>query len=107
MAEKFRVRKGDTVAVTSGREKGKTGEILRVDRERRRVVVQGVNMVKRHTRPSPTTPGGILEKEAPLDVSNVALLDPEDGKPTRVGFRRLDDGRKVRYAKRSGEVIDR
>lgn len=107
MAEKFRVRKGDTVAVTSGREKGKTGEILRVDRGRRRVVVQGVNMVKRHTRPSPTTPGGILEKEAPLDVSNVALLDPEDGKPTRVGFRRLDDGRKVRYAKRSGEVIDR
>ena len=107
MAEKFRVRKGDTVAVTSGREKGKTGEILRVDRERRRVVVQGVNMVKRHTRPSPTTPGGILEKEAPLDVSNVALLDPEDGKPTRVGFRLLEDGRKVRYAKRSGEVIDR
>lgn len=107
MAEKFRVRKGDTVAVTSGREKGKTGEILRVDRGRRRVVVQGVNMVKRHTRPSPTTPGGILEKEAPLDVSNVALLDPEDGKPTRVGFRLLEDGRKVRYAKRSGEVIDR
>ncbi len=107
MAEKFRVRKGDTVAVTSGREKGKTGEILRVDRGRRRVVVQGVNMVKRHTRPSPTTPGGILEKEAPLDVSNVALLDPEDGKPTRVGFRRLEDGRKVRYSKRSGEVIDR
>lgn len=107
MAEKFKVRKGDTVAVTSGREKGKTGEILRVDRGRRRVVVQGVNMVKRHTRPSPTTPGGILEKEAPLDVSNVALLDPEDGKPTRVGFRRLEDGRKVRYSKRSGEVIDR
>ena len=107
MAEKFRVRKGDRVAVTSGREKGKTGEILRVDRGRRRVVVQGVNMVKRHTRPSPTTPGGILEKEAPLDVSNVALLDPEDGKPTRVGFRRLEDGRKVRYSKRSGEVIDR
>lgn len=107
MAEKFRVRKGDTVAVTSGREKGKTGEILRVERGRRRVVVQGVNMVKRHTRPSPTTPGGILEKEAPLDVSNVALLDPEDGKPTRVGFRLLEDGRKVRYAKRSGEVIDR
>lgn len=107
MAEKFRVRKGDTVAVTSGREKGKTGEILRVDRGRRRVVVQGVNMVKRHTRPSPTTPGGILEKEAPLDVSNVALLDPEDGKPTRVGFRRLEDGRKVRYSKRTGEVIDR
>ena len=107
MAEKFKVRKGDTVAVTSGREKGKTGEILRVDRGRRRVVVQGVNMVKRHTRPSPTTPGGILEKEAPLDVSNVALLDPEDGKPTRVGFRRLEDGRKVRYSKRTGEVIDR
>lgn len=107
MAVKFRVRKGDTVVVLAGREKGKRGEILRMLPERRRVVVQGVNMVKRHTRPSPATPGGILEKEAPLDISNVAIADPADGKPTRVGFRRLEDGRKVRYAKRSGEVVDR
>ncbi len=107
MAEKFRVRRGDNVVVTSGREKGRTGEVLRIDRKQRRVVVQGVNMVKRHTRPNPASPGGILEKEAPLDISVVALRDPKDGKPTRVGFRFLEDGRKVRYAKRSGEVIDR
>ena len=107
MAEKFRVRKGDTVAVVTGREKGRTGEVLRMLRKERRVVVQGVNMVKRHTKPSPTTPGGILEKEAPLDISNVALVDPKDGKATRVGYRLLEDGRKVRYSKRSGEVIDR
>lgn len=107
MAEKLRVRKGDTVAVVTGREKGRTGEVLRAIPKERRVVVQGVNMVKRHTRPSPASPGGVIEKEATLHISNVALIDPKDGKPTRVGFRRLEDGRKVRYAKRSGEVIDR
>ena len=107
MAEKLRVRKGDTVAVVTGREKGRTGEVLRAIPKERRVVVQGVNMVKRHTRPSPASPGGVIEKEAALHISNVALIDPKDGKPTRVGFRRLEDGRKVRYAKRSGEVIDR
>ena len=107
MAEKLKVRKGDTVAVVTGREKGRTGEVLRAIPKERRVVVQGVNMVKRHTRPSPASPGGVIEKEAALHISNVALIDPKDGKPTRVGFRRLEDGRKVRYAKRSGEVIDR
>ena len=107
MAEKLKVRKGDTVAVVTGREKGRTGEVLRAIPKERRVVVQGVNMVKRHTRPSPASPGGVIEKEATLHISNVALIDPKDGKPTRVGFRRLEDGRKVRYAKRSGEVIDR
>ena len=107
MAVKLKIRKGDTVTVVAGREKGRSGEVLRTDPARRRVVVQGVNMVKRHTRPSPVSPGGVLEKEAPLDISNVALVDPSDGKATRIGFRVLEDGRKVRYARRSGEVIDR
>ena len=107
MAVKLKIRKGDTVAVVAGREKGRTGEVLRTVPERRRVVVQGVNMVKRHTKPSPASPGGVVEKEAAIDISNVALVDPGDGKPTRVGFRVLEDGRKVRYARRSGEVIDR
>ena len=107
MAVKLKIRKGDTVTVVAGREKGRSGEVLRTDPARRRVVVQGVNMVKRHTRPSPVSPGGVLEKEASLDISNVALVDPSDGKATRVGFRVLEDGRKVRYARRSGEVIDR
>ena len=106
MAVKLKIRKGDTVAVVAGREKGRTGEVLRTVPERRRVVVQGVNMVKRHTKPSPASPGGVVEKEAAIDISNVALVDPADGKPTRVGFRVLEDGRKVRYARRSGEVID-
>lgn len=104
---KLKVRRGDTVVVVTGRDKGKQGEVLRAMPGRRRVVVQGVNMVRRHAKPTPASPGGMLEKEAPLDVSNVALIDPKDGKPTRVGFRRLEDGRKVRYAKRSGEVFDR
>lgn len=104
---KMRVRRGDNVVVISGRDKGKTGEVLRVDRERNRILVQGVNMVKRHQRPTQTSPGGINEFEAMLHASNVALVDPKTDKPTRVGFKTLDDGRKVRVAIRSGEVIDR
>lgn len=107
MATKMRVKKGDEVIVMTGRDKGKKGEILRVIRDRRRVIVQGVNMVKRHTRPSPASPGGIVEKEASIHVSNIAIVDPNDGSPTRVGYRLLEDGTKVRFAKRSGEVIDR
>ena len=107
MAEKFKIKKGDKVVVLTGKDKGKTGEVLRVVRDERRVVVSGVNVVKRHTRPSRTAAGGIEEKEAPLHISNIALQDPKDGKPTRVGFKVLADGRKVRVAKRSGETIDR
>jgi large subunit ribosomal protein L24 len=104
----MKVRKGDDVIVLSGRDKGKKGSVLRVLREDNRVVVQGVNVVKRHTKPSAASPGGIVEREAPIHVSNVAHVDPADGKATRVGFKFLDDGnRKVRFAKRSGEVIDR
>lgn len=103
-----RIRKGDTVVVTTGRDKGKRGEVLRVLTQDGRVLVQGVNMVKRHTRQSATSAGGILEKEAPIHLSNVAHIDPSSGtEATRIGFKTLDDGRKVRFAKRSGEVIDR
>ncbi len=106
MAGRRKIRKGDRVIVQTGRDKGKTGEILRVLTKRERVVVQGVNMVKRHTRPSQTSAGGIVEKEASIHISNVAHIDPKTSLPTRVGYRFLEDGRKVRYAKRSGEVID-
>jgi large subunit ribosomal protein L24 len=108
MAQKMKVKTGDDVIVVSGRDKGKKGSVLKVLREENRVVVQGVNMVRRHTRPSPSQTGGIVEKEAPIHVSNVSLVDPASGKPSRVGYKYLDDGaRKVRFAKRSGEVIDR
>jgi large subunit ribosomal protein L24 len=102
-----RIRKGDKVLVTAGRDKGKRGEVLKVVPAENRVIVQGVNIVKRHTRQSPQGAGGIVEKEAPIHVSNVAHVDPESDLPTRIGYRFLDDGRKVRFAKRSGEIIDR
>jgi len=104
MATKF--KKGDKVVVLSGRSKGVRGEVLRIMPKQNRAIVQGVNMVKRHQRPSQTAAGGIIEKEATIDLSNVSHIDPKDDKPTRVGFMFLDDGRKVRVAKRSGEVID-
>lgn len=100
-----KIRKGDQVVVLTGRDKGKTGEVLQVMPKESRAIVQGVNVVKRHTRPTQTNPGGIIDKEAAIAVSNIAHLDPKDDKPTRVGFKEID-GRKVRYAKRSGEVID-
>ena len=106
MAKKFKLKKGDDIVVVSGRDKGKKGSILRVNREDDRVLVDGVNMVKRHTRPSQTQPGGIVQTEAEIHISNVALADPKDGMATRIGYRILEDGRKVRFAKRSGEVID-
>ena len=102
-----KIRKGDQVVVLTGRDRGKKGEVLRVIPKESRVLVQGVNMIKRHTRPRPGESGGIVDKEAALHVSNVALADPKDGKPTRIGYKVLADGRKVRVARRSGEVIDR
>ena len=101
-----RIRKGDEVIVISGRDKGKKGSVLKVLTDQDRVLVSGVHMVKRHQRQTQTEQGGIVEKEASIHVSNVALLDPDGGDAPRVGFRSLEDGRKVRYAKRSGEVID-
>jgi large subunit ribosomal protein L24 len=107
MNVKMKIKKGDEVVVLSGRDRGKKGEVLRALPKESRVVVQGVNVVKRHSRPKPGEAGGIVEKEAALHVSNVALVDPKDGRPTRVGYKLLADGRKVRVARRSGEVIDR
>ena len=101
-----KIKKGDRVVVLAGKDKGKTGDVLQVYPKESRVIVSGVNIVKRHTAPSQMNAGGIVEKEAPLHVSNVAHADPKDGKPTRVGFKVLEGDRKVRFAKRSGEVID-
>ena len=106
MATKFKIKKGDKVIVITGRDKGKQGEVLRVMREEGRLVVQGVHMMKRHTRASAGNPGGIVEREASIHVSNVAHRDPKSGKPTKVGYKTLKDGRKVRFARLSGETID-
>jgi large subunit ribosomal protein L24 len=104
---KLKVKKGDSVVVISGRDKGKTGEVVRVLPTESRVVVQGVNLARRHTRPRMGEPGGIIEKELSIHISNVAHIDPQSRRPTRVGFRYLEGRRKVRFARRSGEVIDR
>ncbi len=103
---KLKIKKGDNVVVLTGRDKGKTGSVLRALPTENKVIVQGVNVAKRHTRQSPTAQGGIVEKEMPIHVSNVSHIDPKDNKPTRVGFKILDDKTKVRIARRSGEVID-
>ena len=107
MANKLKIRKGDRVKVIAGRSKGKIGDVLRVIAADERVVVSGVNVIKRHTKPSRTEQGGIIEREAAIHVSNVALLDPKSDKPTKIGFKFLEDGRKVRFARGSGETIDR
>ena len=101
-----KIKKGDNVVVLTGRDKGRSGEVKSVNPTDRRAIVAGVNLVKRHTKQTQQTEGGILSKEAPIQLSNLAIADPKDGKPTRVGFKILDDGRKVRVAKRSGDLID-
>jgi large subunit ribosomal protein L24 len=103
---KLKIKRGDQVVVLAGRDKGKHGEVVKVFPSEARVVVQGINMVRRHQKQSPSQEGGIIAKEAPIHVSNLAIEDPKDGEPTRIGFKTLDDGRKVRFAKRSGEQID-
>ncbi len=101
-----KIKKGDTVVVLTGKDKGKSGEVIRMIPTEDRVVVSGINMVKRHERASMQNAGGITSKEASLHISNVALADPKDGKATRVGFKVEKDGSKVRVAKRSGEVVN-
>ena len=101
-----KIKKGDRVIVTAGRDKGKRGEVRQVMPTESRAIVAGVNLVRRHTRQTPQTEGGIITKELTIHLSNLAILDPKTGKPTRVGFKILDDGRKVRVAKRSGDLID-
>jgi large subunit ribosomal protein L24 len=105
----MKLRTDDEVIVISGKDRGKTGKIIRVDRSRERVFVEGINIVKRHQRPNPGRPNapvGVIEREGPVHVSNVALLDPKDHKPTRVGVRRTEDGSRMRVTKRSGTEID-
>ena len=101
-----KIKKGDKVVVLAGKDKGKTGEVIEVRPSENRAVVRGVNIVRHHQKQSAKSEGGIVAKEAALDLSNLAVADPKDGKPTRVGFKVLDDGRKVRFAKRSGDLID-
>lgn len=102
---RIRLKKGDQVKVITGKDKGKEGEVLKVVRDKNRVVVSGVNKAKKHEKPSMVSQGGIVEKELSIHVSNVALVDPKDGGVTKVGYKKLDDGKKVRFAKKSGEVI--
>ncbi len=105
----MKLRTDDEVIVISGKDKGKSGKIIRVEPARQRVFVEGINMIKRHQRPNPARPNaqvGVIEKEGPVHVSNVALVDPKDRKPTRVGTRRAEDGRRMRVTKRSGTEID-
>jgi large subunit ribosomal protein L24 len=101
-----KIRKGDKVIVLAGRDKGRTGEVISVNPTASRALVRGVNMVKRHQRQTPQQDGGIISKEATIHLSNIAIADPKDGKPTRVGFKTMNDGRKIRVARRSGVEID-
>ena len=101
-----KIRKGDKVVVLTGRDKGRSGEVIEVRPSESRALVRGVNMVKRHQKQTPQREGGIISKEGPIHLSNIALADPKSGKPTRVGFKIMNDGRKVRVAKRSGVEID-
>lgn len=104
---KLHVKKDDSVFVISGKDKGKKGRVIAAYPRQNRVLVEGVNIVKKHAKPSQANPqGGILEQEAPIHVSNVMLIDPKSGKPTRIGYKTLDNGKKVRVARKSGEVID-
>jgi len=106
MRMKLKIRKGDRVIVRTGRDKGKAGQVLNVLPAENRAIVQGVNIARRHQKQTPSQEGGIVAKEMPIHISNLGLADPKTGKPTRVGYKILGDGKKVRVAKRSGEVID-
>ena len=101
-----KIKKGDKVVVITGRDKGKSGEVLAVNPTEGRATVRGINLVKRHTKATMQSEGGIISKEAAIQLSNLLIADPKDGKPSRVGFKVLSDGRKVRFAKRSGDLID-
>jgi len=101
-----KIKKGDTVVVLTGKDKGRSGQVIEMITKSDRVLVQGINMVKRHTKQSQTSEGGIIAKEASIHISNLALADPKDGKATRVGIKTNDDGKRVRFAKRSGDLID-
>jgi large subunit ribosomal protein L24 len=106
MQKKLHIKKGDTVFVNTGEYRGQKGRVMEVNRKTSRVIVEGINMISRHTKPNAKSPeGGIIKKEAPVHISNLMLLDPSSGKPTRIGKRRNDSGKLVRYSKKSGEEI--
>lgn len=106
MQKKLKIKKGDTVFVNSGEDKGKKGRVLEVNRKTDRIIVEGINMIKKHTKPNAKSPnGGIVEQEAPIHISNLLMVDPSTGEPTRVGRRQNDEGKLVRFAKKSGEEI--
>ena len=104
---KLKIKKGDKVIVITGKDKGKTGEVTKVLVQENKVIVSGINIAKRHTKPSQESAGGIISKEMPIQISNVAYVDPKTNKPTRLGIKIDKDGRKVRVAKKSGEVVDK
>ena len=104
---KLKLKKGDKVIVVAGKNKGNIGEILKIHPSKNRAVVRGINIMKRHTKPTQNNAGGIVEKEGTIHISNIAFLDEKDNKATRIGYKNLEDGRKVRFCKRSGEVIDK
>ena len=106
MPTKFKIKKGDKVVVITGKDKGKQGDVLSIITDENRAVVSGINVAKRHTKAQGANEGGIINKNMPIHISNLALRDPKDGKPTRVGYKTLDGGKKVRVAKRSGVTID-
>lgn len=108
MATSTKIKKGDQVQVVAGKDKGKKGKVLRVDRAAGRVVVEHVNMIKRHSKPNPGkgVTGGIVEREAPVSIANVMVISPDTGRPSRIGFKRLEDGRRVRVAKVDGAILD-
>lgn len=106
MSAKLKIKKGDNVIVTTGKDKGKSGKVAVVFPEQRKVVVSGVNLAKKHEKPSAASKGGIITKEIPISISNVSILDPKDNVATKVGYKTLDNGKKVRFAKKSGEVLD-
>ncbi len=105
MTNKLKVKKGDQVIVISGRDKGKKGEVLKSLPEKNRVIVSGVNTVKKHEKPTQSSAGGIVDKELPIQISNIALVDPKSGKATKVGYKTLENGEKVRFSRKSGEII--
>lgn len=104
-AKKYKIKKGDQVIVLTGKDKGKKGEILKMLPEKGKAIVSGINTAKKHQRPTQTSPGGIVSKDMPINVSNLAIVDPKTGEATRVGYKTLDNGEKVRFAKKSGEVL--
>lgn len=106
MPVKFKIKKGDKVIVIAGKDKGKKGDVMQIITDENRAVVSGVNVAKRHTKAQGATEGGIIDKLMPIHISNLALIDPKDGKATRVGYKTLDGGKKVRVAKRTGATID-